>query len=134
MPEILFTSIDALGTIIPQNQLRYNDFGGTLGGPVVLPHLYNGRDKTFFFFSWDTSILHLTGNKVFTVPTPLMRTGNFKDPNVAVYGLWNPYSTAGPNSETCLFQRTALGSAVPGNPYGNLGCVNSAVEADHTGP
>ncbi|HVJ05374.1 MAG TPA: carboxypeptidase regulatory-like domain-containing protein [Candidatus Saccharimonadales bacterium] len=32
-------------------QLRYNDFGYTVGGPVVLPHLYNGKHKTFFFFS-----------------------------------------------------------------------------------
>ncbi|MBZ5726490.1 MAG: carboxypeptidase regulatory-like domain-containing protein [Acidobacteriia bacterium] len=31
--------------------LRYNDFGGTLGGPVYIPKVYNGKDKTFFFFS-----------------------------------------------------------------------------------
>lgn len=30
---------------------RRQDFGGTIGGPVVIPHVYNGRDKTFFFFS-----------------------------------------------------------------------------------
>jgi len=29
------------------------DFGGTLGGPVWIPHLYNGKDKTFFFFSYE---------------------------------------------------------------------------------
>jgi hypothetical protein len=32
---------------------RQNDFGGTLGGPIRIPHLYNGRDKTFFFFSYE---------------------------------------------------------------------------------
>ena len=32
---------------------RQNDFGGTLGGPVVIPGLYNGKDKTFFFFSYE---------------------------------------------------------------------------------
>lgn len=32
---------------------RQNDFGGTLGGPVLIPHLYNGRDKLFFFFSYE---------------------------------------------------------------------------------
>src|SRR5260370_673756 len=37
----------------PKPPLRQNDFGGTLGGPVVLPKLYNGRDKTFFFFSYE---------------------------------------------------------------------------------
>ena len=33
--------------------LRQNDFGGTLGGPVRIPHLYNGKDKTFFFVSYE---------------------------------------------------------------------------------
>jgi hypothetical protein len=33
--------------------LRQNDFGGVLGGPVIIPGLYNGRDKTFFFFSYE---------------------------------------------------------------------------------
>lgn len=32
---------------------RQNDFGGTLGGPVEIPHLYDGKDKTFFFFSYE---------------------------------------------------------------------------------
>jgi len=32
---------------------RQNDFGGTLGGFLEIPHLYNGRDKTFFFFSYE---------------------------------------------------------------------------------
>ena len=33
--------------------LRQNDFGGTLGGPVSIPSLYNGKDKTFFFVSYE---------------------------------------------------------------------------------
>src|SRR6516162_336652 len=35
----------------PRN--RRNDYGGTLGGPVWIPKLYNGKDKTFFFFNWE---------------------------------------------------------------------------------
>ena len=42
---------DRLGA--PTAPLRQNDFGGTFGGPVWLPHLYNGRDKTFFFVSYE---------------------------------------------------------------------------------
>ena len=33
----------------PRN--RRNDLGGTFGGPVIIPKLYNGKDKTFFFLS-----------------------------------------------------------------------------------
>jgi hypothetical protein len=123
-----FTSIDSSGNIIPQNQLRYNDFGGTLGGPVMIPHLYNGKNRTFFFFSSDTSILHLKGNNVFTVPTAQMRQGNFsEDPNVVQYGIWDPNSTAGPDVNG-LYQRTAFGTPVPGNPFGANGCLNTSVE------
>ena len=48
-------AIDALITPndFPKAAERQNDFGGTLGGPVIIPHLYNGKDKTFFFFSYE---------------------------------------------------------------------------------
>jgi len=38
---------------LPQPALRQNDFGGTVGGPVEIPHVYNGQDKTFFFVSYE---------------------------------------------------------------------------------
>src|SRR5205823_595459 len=34
---------------VTQPDLKQNDFGGTLGGPLRIPHLYDGKDKTFFF-------------------------------------------------------------------------------------
>ena len=36
--------------------LRFNNFGGTFGGPVRLPHIYDGKDRTFFFFSGEVLI------------------------------------------------------------------------------
>jgi hypothetical protein len=48
---------DAAG--IPKTPERQNDFGGTLGGPVWIPGLYNGKDKTFFFFSYEGLRLQL---------------------------------------------------------------------------
>lgn len=41
------------GFTIPGTRFSQNDFGGTLGAPVVLPGVYNGRDKTFFFLSYE---------------------------------------------------------------------------------
>ena len=57
--------------------LRYNDFGGTIGGPVWIPKIYEQRNKTFFFFSEEAR-----RNVKFTpatadVPTAAMLTGNF---------------------------------------------------------
>jgi hypothetical protein len=42
---------DYFGT--PEAALRQNDFGGTFGGPVRIPHVYDGKDKTFFFVSYE---------------------------------------------------------------------------------
>ncbi|MGI9072956.1 MAG: carboxypeptidase regulatory-like domain-containing protein [Bryobacteraceae bacterium] len=111
-----FTSIDASGNLIKSRQLRFNNFGGTFGGPVWIPKIYNGRNRTFFFVSFDQTVLHLFGNQVFTVPTPLMRQGNFtEDPNVANNGLFNPYSTVGPDANG-VFSRTAFpGGKIPTN-------------------
>ena len=124
-----FTSIDASGHLIPDRDLHFNNFGGTLGGPVLLPKIYNGKNKTFFFFSLDHQILHLNGHQVFSVPTARMRNGDFsEDPSSVNYGVWDPYSTVGPNSSG-LFTRTAFGTPVAGNPFGAAGCTNTAVES-----
>src|SRR5439155_4226120 len=39
--------------LVKEPALRQNDFGGTLGGPLRIPHLYDGKDKTFFFVSYE---------------------------------------------------------------------------------
>jgi outer membrane receptor protein involved in Fe transport len=57
--------------------LRYNQFGGTFGGPVVFPKLYNGKDRTFFFFSYEGYRNKFPANQLNTVPTPLQRSGDF---------------------------------------------------------
>lgn len=57
-----------------------NEFGGTVGGPVWIPKIYNGRDKTFFFFSFDQFYIRggqLTGLN--TLPTAKMLQGNFSE-------------------------------------------------------
>jgi hypothetical protein len=56
---------------------RQNDYGGTMGGPVVIPHLYNGRNKTFFFFSWEQYRRTQGGVRTSTVPTAAERNGDF---------------------------------------------------------
>ena len=55
-----------------------NDYGITLGGPIWVPKLYNGHNRTFFFFSWEQYIRNrnfLPGTD--TVPTQAYRNGNF---------------------------------------------------------
>ena len=57
---------------------RGNDFGGTVGGPVWIPKVYNGKNKTFFFFSYESHpTTTTTTTNLLTVPTPQYQTGNF---------------------------------------------------------
>src|SRR5215471_6075857 len=56
---------------------RRNDFGGTLGGPVWIPKLYNGHDKTFFFFNWEEYLESTTISFPLTVPIAAYRRGDF---------------------------------------------------------
>ena len=53
------------------------DWGGTIGGPVVLPKLYNGHNKTFFLFSIDLFNKDAGITTFGTVPTPAMKKGDF---------------------------------------------------------
>jgi Carboxypeptidase regulatory-like domain/TonB dependent receptor-like, beta-barrel/TonB-dependent Receptor Plug Domain len=81
----------------PAAPLRQNDFGGTLGGPVEIPHLYNGRNRTFFFLSYEGLRLDVpqAANVTYvpditlraTAPTPLKQVLNaYPVPNGASLG------------------------------------------------
>lgn len=63
--------------VTPVPVLRYHDFGGTFGGPVIIPHFYNGRDKTFFFFSEEIRRVVNYATTTAYVPTADERSGNF---------------------------------------------------------
>ena len=71
-----------------------NQFGGTFGGPVYIPKLYNGKDKTFFFTSFDGFRLREGLPLTFTVPTNLMRDGDFSELSSPIY---DPLTTCGVN-------------------------------------
>src|SRR6266849_5064718 len=62
---------------VPKPSDHQNDFGGSLGGPVRIPKLYNGHDKTFFFFSWEQYRNNPSTSNLSTLPTDLERTGDF---------------------------------------------------------
>lgn len=81
--------------------LRYNDFGGSVGGPVVVPHFFNGRDKAFFYFNYDQIVSHgSASNSTQTLPTEAVKGGDFTgqhliyDPTTQTIGrdsAGNPY-------------------------------------------
>lgn len=62
---------------IPRAPFTQNQYGGNFGGPVIIPHVYNGRDKTWFFFSYEGFRLRSGETFVTSVPTAAERQGNF---------------------------------------------------------
>lgn len=49
----------------------------SIGGPIRIPHFYNGRDRSFFFFDWDRYWTSTLTPEIFTVPTMAERSGDF---------------------------------------------------------
>jgi Carboxypeptidase regulatory-like domain/TonB dependent receptor len=69
---------DGNGHLLRPRQRR-NDYGMSLGGPVEIPRVYNGHDKTFFFFNWEQfREKDVINNFPTTVPTLAYRQGNFQ--------------------------------------------------------
>src|ERR1039457_1256856 len=65
---------DAVGPVPPYKQ---NQFGATFGGPVVLPHLYDGRGRTFFFVDYEGFRVRQAQTQTAFVPPTAWRTGDF---------------------------------------------------------
>lgn len=65
---------DPVGPTPPYEQYQ---FGGTLGGPVFIPHVYDGRNKTFFFVDYEGLRIHQADTQTLLVPDALQRAGNF---------------------------------------------------------
>lgn len=55
----------------------YHRFGGVLSGPVYIPKVFNGRDRTFFLVSYERLKDNVAEPQLFTVPTEAMRRGDF---------------------------------------------------------
>ncbi len=77
------------------NYLRYHDFGGTIGGPVWIPKIYEQKDKTFFFFSEEArrNLKYVNGSAV--VPTSGMLQGQFLHPVCVAFNPDNTCATTG---------------------------------------
>lgn len=64
-----------------------------LGGPVVIPKLYNGKNKTFFFFGYQRLHEKKVAQVDATTPTDLMKQGDFNFPGVAANAIYDPATT-----------------------------------------
>ena len=61
----------------PRPADKKNDYGGSVGGPVWFPKIYNGHGKTFFFFSWEQFRQQQGATVISTIPSAAERQGDF---------------------------------------------------------
>jgi hypothetical protein len=97
--------------------LRYHQFGGTVGGPVWIPKVYDGRNRTFFYAGYEQWRWRSTGSpRIGTVALPEWREGNFsnlRDGNGTPILIYDPATTR-PNPNGSGFIRDLMpGNVVP---------------------
>ena len=79
--------------------LRRNQYGATLSGPVFLPKLYHGKDRTFFLFSWESTRQNSPSPVLSAVPTVAQRMGNFSGLSAIKNPLSTPANAVFPNNQ-----------------------------------
>jgi hypothetical protein len=116
---------------------RRNDYGFTLGGPVRIPKLYDGRNKTFFFYNFEQYRENTIVNNVpLTVPTAAYRAGDFSKALTGKTLGTAPAETAGgtgaPILEGEIFDPTTDHAAANGqivrNPFPNNAIPTSRLD------
>lgn len=100
-----------------KSPLRYNDFGGALGGPIWLPKLYNGRDRSFFFVNYEGFRYVQSSTGLYSLPTAAMHNGDFsqlRDANCNLYLIYDPATTAAnPNAPGYYLRQPFPGNVIP---------------------
>ena len=130
-----FTNNGHGGLVKPVN--TNDNFDGSISGPIRIPKVYNGKNRTFFFFNWDNFITHNQGSGFTTAPTMAMRNGDFSgildgrklgtDPSggtISEYVIYDPTTNYTVNGQT-------LRTPFPGNiiPQSRIDPVAAKVDA-----
>jgi hypothetical protein len=109
----------------PLASFKRSQFGGSVGGPVVIPGVYNGHNKTFFFADYEGLRQRTATNLLASVPTAAERAGDFTQARTAAGA---PITIYDPNTTT-LTGTTFIRQPFPGNaiPANRIDAVAAAV-------
>ena len=117
--------LDARGFFpLTKSVYKQNDFGATLGGPITIPKLYNGKNRTFFFISYEGFRNRVGGNAIIkSVPTPEMYDGDFSkwvDQANRLLQIYDPSTTRQNSSGTGLIRDPFVNNQVPKSRFSNI--------------
>lgn len=97
----------------PISPLRQNDFGGTVGGPITIPHLYRGTDRSFFFVSYEgLRLVQPQAASIQYVPDNAIRS----NAPVSLQSILNAFPLPTPGGvDSGIFAQFIQGYSLPGN-------------------
>lgn len=110
-----------------------NEFGIALGGPITIPHVYNGRNKSFWFFSYERYSLRSDSYENVRVPTMAMRQGDFSglvNSSGILQQLYDPMTTA--SSSNC--DGTGAANQWCRQPFPTINGKPNQIPADRESP
>jgi hypothetical protein len=110
-------------TKTPKSDQSLNEYGFTLGGPVFIPHVYDGHNKTFFFAGWEGYSQNIDFSQVISIPTSAQRNGDFSQTFDAQGNLIKIYDPSTGRSVNGVWTRDQF----PGNKITNLDPVGKAI-------
>lgn len=106
-----------------KTKLRQNDFGATFGGPIYIPKLYNGKNKTFFFASYEGFRNRtVSAIRFLTVPLPEMYQGDFsnlKDSKGNLIPIYDPRTTR-PDGQGGFIRSVFEGNKIPTDRFSQV--------------
>ncbi len=116
----------------PKTAERQNEYGFKIGGPITIPHLFNGHNKLFFFATYDGfhsfEGVNFAAN---TLPTTKMRTGDFSELLAANggpgYAIYDPTTLTCPTSSTCTRKQYQYNGNLNVIPPGELSPIAQAM-------
>jgi hypothetical protein len=101
---------------------HYNQYGATVGGPLFIPKVYNGKDKLFWFFAWEGLKDSQPNTTFVSVPTDKEKQGDFSDllkNGGSSYQLYSPYS--GVLNGTVITRSPYAGNVIPVSQISPIG-------------
>lgn len=108
------SDLDARNFFLPTvNPLKQNQYGLAGGGPIWIPKVYNGRNKTFFYGGWEGYRQNQASQSQLLTPTTEELGGNFSGISSQLY---NPFSTTETSPGSGIYERTPfVGNQIPAN-------------------
>jgi hypothetical protein len=115
MNDMIANNFFANAAGIPKVPQMWKNYGGSIGGPIVIPRLYNGHNRTFFWIAGEAYRQNQTSSTKISVPTPLERSGDFSQSrytNGTPQTIYDPLTTA--ISSSGAYTRQAFpGNVIP---------------------